>query len=158
MLQLPNPVQDATYYADVNLKRLLSWLGYTLAITAMTFVLCLLTSGISFSSSLAFGQLWAFSIGSQRWQHVQLRLACGSGDWTLYYTKQAYGRALCVVSHAGHLDLFDLTATNHLSDFDAYRLPKTGFGRFDIGHSDSERISALSSRLRFTLGYCDLDW
>ena len=75
----------------------------------------------------------------------------------MYCTKQAYGRALCVVSHAGHLDLFDLSAANHLSDFDAYRLPKTGFGRFDIVHSDSERTSALSSRLRFTLGYCDLD-
>ena len=60
MLQLPNPVQDATYYADVNLKRLLSWLGYTLAITAMTFVLCLLTSGIGFFLFLSIWTIVSF--------------------------------------------------------------------------------------------------
>ena len=109
MLQLPNPVQDATYYADVNLKRLLSWLGYTLAITAMTFVLCLLTSGIGFSLFLSIWTIVSFFLSVHRddstfshaWhadQRIELCIVQNSPMDGLYVLFHTLGTLICLIS------------------------------------------------------------
>ncbi|MGB1266216.1 MAG: RDD family protein [Nereida ignava] len=45
---LPDPVDQAEFYADVPLKRLLAWGIDTLIIAAISIALCLLTLGVGF--------------------------------------------------------------------------------------------------------------
>jgi len=55
MTDLPDPIEQAAYYHDVNLKRLIAWLVDCLAITAITFLISLLSLGIGF---FFFAGLW----------------------------------------------------------------------------------------------------
>jgi len=48
MNDLPDPIDQAAYYHDVNLKRLIAWFIDGVAITFITFLISLLTLGIGF--------------------------------------------------------------------------------------------------------------
>ena len=54
MTDLPDPIEHAAYYYDVNLKRLIAWFIDAVAIT-FTFLISLLTLGIGF---FFFAGLW----------------------------------------------------------------------------------------------------
>ena len=55
MTGLPDPIDQAAYYHDVNLKRLIAWFIDAVAITFITFLISLLTLGIGF---FFFAGLW----------------------------------------------------------------------------------------------------
>ena len=55
MTDLPDPIEHAAYYYDVNLKRLIAWFIDAVAITFITFLISLLTLGIGF---FFFAGLW----------------------------------------------------------------------------------------------------
>ena len=55
MNDLPDPIDQAAYYHDVNLKRLIAWFIDGVAITFITFLISLLTLGIGF---LFFAGIW----------------------------------------------------------------------------------------------------
>ena len=48
MTDLPDPIENAAYYYDVNLKRLIVWFIDAVTITLITFLISLLTLGIGF--------------------------------------------------------------------------------------------------------------
>jgi len=48
MTDLPDPIEQAAYYQDVNLKRVIAWFIDSMAITFITFLISLLTLGIGF--------------------------------------------------------------------------------------------------------------
>ena len=48
MNDLPDPIDQAAYYYDVNLKRLIAWFIDAVAITFITFLISLFTLGIGF--------------------------------------------------------------------------------------------------------------
>jgi len=48
MTDLPDPIDQAAYYYDVNLKRLIAWFIDAVAITFITFLISLFTLGIGF--------------------------------------------------------------------------------------------------------------
>ena len=55
MTDLPDPIEQAAYYHDVNLKRLIAWFIDCVAITVITFLISLLSFGIGL---LFFPGLW----------------------------------------------------------------------------------------------------
>jgi uncharacterized membrane protein len=55
MTDLPDPIEHAAYYYNVNLKRLIAWFIDAVAITVITFLVSLLTLGIGF---FFFAGLW----------------------------------------------------------------------------------------------------
>lgn len=55
MTDLPDPIEQAAYYQDVNLKRVIAWFIDSMAITFITFLISLLTLGIGF---FFFAGLW----------------------------------------------------------------------------------------------------
>ena len=55
MTDLPDPIENAAYYYDVNLKRLIVWFIDAVTITLITFLISLLTLGIGF---FFFAGLW----------------------------------------------------------------------------------------------------
>ena len=55
MKDLPDPIEHAAYYYDVNLKRLIAWFIDAVAITFITFLISLLTLGIGI---FFFAGLW----------------------------------------------------------------------------------------------------
>ena len=55
MTDLPDPIDQAAYYYDVNLKRLIAWFIDAVAITFITFLISLFTLGIGF---LFFAGIW----------------------------------------------------------------------------------------------------
>jgi len=55
MSDLPDPIEQAAYYQDVNLKRVIAWFIDSMAITFITFLISLLTLGIGF---FFFAGLW----------------------------------------------------------------------------------------------------
>ena len=55
MTDLPDPIEQAAYYQDVNLKRVIAWIIDSMAITFITFLISLLTLGIGF---FFFAGLW----------------------------------------------------------------------------------------------------
>ena len=61
MTDLPDPIEQAAYYQDVNLKRVIAWFIDSMAITFITFLISLLTLGIGFSFLQACGLSWLFS-------------------------------------------------------------------------------------------------
>ena len=48
MTDLPDTIEQATCYQDVNLKRVIAWFIDSMAITFITFLISLLTLGIGF--------------------------------------------------------------------------------------------------------------
>ena len=48
MTDLPDRIEHAAYYYDVNLKRLIAWFIDAVAITFISFLISLLTLGIAF--------------------------------------------------------------------------------------------------------------
>ena len=48
MTDLPDPIEQAAYYQDVNLKLVIAWFIDSMAITFITFLISLLTLGIGF--------------------------------------------------------------------------------------------------------------
>ena len=64
MNDLPDPIDQAAYYYDVNLKRLIAWFIDAVAITFITFLISLFTLGIGFLFLRVSGSSWDFSIAS----------------------------------------------------------------------------------------------
>ena len=76
MTDLPDRIEHAAYYYDVNLKRLIAWFIDAVAITFISFLISLLTLRIGFFLRVS-GSLWDFSIGSLASRYTLPPWVCG---------------------------------------------------------------------------------